>query len=113
MVSVTSVLIAAAVAFGAATATSLHVNKGCIIVNGQAICAGNPPLYVNGQVDVVACIVVSGNTAYAQCELIGNIPTNWNDVYWGEDNCLYSAGSSPILVGCAFTMGPEPVPNPY
>ncbi|RFU27240.1 hypothetical protein B7463_g9098, partial [Scytalidium lignicola] len=113
MVSATRALAAAMAFLSIASATSLHVNKGCIIANNEGICAGNPPLYVNGATDVYACITVSGSSATSSCFFQGTIPPSWDDAYWGEDNCVYSAGSNPILVGCASNTSPQAVPNPY
>ncbi|PMD21642.1 hypothetical protein NA56DRAFT_748626 [Hyaloscypha hepaticicola] len=113
MVSFTKTIASALACVGVVTATNLHVNNGCVIANNNALCASDGTLAVFGQTQIFACISQEGSQTFANCEFNQVIPTNWGDAYFGADNCVYSAGSNPIQVGCSVPISAMPVPNPY
>ncbi|KAF2494892.1 hypothetical protein BU16DRAFT_618860 [Lophium mytilinum] len=109
--------------------TNIHVNTGCININGSPRCAsGTPyessynvasqnqpysttPIYAGfDATDVFSENVTPG------CLLSARWPANYGDVYFGDDNCLHDSSGAVIYNQCC-AAGAEAaaasVANPY
>ncbi|KAI5461766.1 SGNH hydrolase-type esterase domain-containing protein [Mariannaea sp. PMI_226] len=102
--------------------TNIHVNKGCIVINDSIRCQdGDAYNVAHGRWPT------SKATFYAKfpgdntvdymvtpgCELHADIPANYGDMYFGEDNCLYDSGGNKVLDQCCQNQGTTQVLNPY
>ncbi|CAO3651287.1 unnamed protein product [Cunninghamella echinulata] len=107
-------------------ATMITVNNGCIYVEsdrggGKGICA-NQSIFSNCQskfsadssATFYACF--DGNNknskSNAKCVLHASWPSNYGDVYFGADNCLYDSNGNKIKNQCAKSTK-KSVYNPY
>ncbi|KAG5638005.1 hypothetical protein H0H81_002273 [Sphagnurus paluster] len=120
MVSFNALLIAASVLIASAGATKIHANSGCILVNDRSLCEKKGPktLDISGGRATIYARFDSGNRLPTQtpgCRLDAVWPPSFNDVYFGQDNCLYDAGGQNINGQCCApgTGGGNQVTNPY
>lgn len=70
-----------------------HVNTGCITIDGTPVCGPNSISNDAGAARFFAGFD-SSNTAELSspsCELDAIWPTNYGDIYFGADDCLYDA----------------------
>ncbi|KAI9853989.1 MAG: hypothetical protein M1813_001598 [Trichoglossum hirsutum] len=121
--------------------TNIHVNKGCISINGSPRCQDSPPYSKNPLFHEIfffdllttAEDVANQNQPYSQatiyanfnagdtvadnvtpgCELSARWPSNYGDVYFGEDNCLYDSGGNRIYDECCKGSTSASIQNPY
>ncbi|KAH8804370.1 hypothetical protein F5884DRAFT_753978 [Xylogone sp. PMI_703] len=114
-----ALFVAAGFTFIAAGATSLHANKGCINVNNVALCDNFSPMGLNGgQALIYAQFDGSDHSSqYVDpgCQLLASWPSNYGDIFFGADNCLYDAQGNNIDGQCCVsgTGGSNIVLNPY
>ncbi|KAH7165227.1 meiotically up-regulated gene family-domain-containing protein [Dactylonectria macrodidyma] len=115
--------------------TNIHVNSGCITINGSPRCAsdaGNIAGVYESSYNVASdpdqpystALILSGFDsssdnrlhATATCQLQARWPANYGDVYFGQDGCLYDSGSNKIFDQCCSTPDVNndgPTTNPY
>ncbi|KAH7237867.1 meiotically up-regulated gene family-domain-containing protein [Fusarium solani] len=115
--------------------TNVHVNSGCVTVNGSPRCASDAGHIANvyqstynvasdpNQPYSTALILSGFNSsddnhlhAMATCKLQARWPANYGDIYYGADGCLYDSGSNKILDQCCSTPdinNDGPTTNPY
>ncbi|KAH7145441.1 meiotically up-regulated gene family-domain-containing protein [Dactylonectria estremocensis] len=115
--------------------TNIHVNSGCITINGSPRCAsdaGNIASFYESSYNVASdpeqpystALILSGFDssndnrlhASATCQLQARWPANYGDVYFGQDGCLYDSGSNKIFDQCCSTPDVNnngPTTNPY
>ena len=72
-----------------------HVNTGCILYldasqQEAGLCQENTALIPAQNIAINACVDRSSGTS--SCSLVTSVDASWQDVFWGADNCLYSAG---------------------
>ena len=84
-----------------------HVNTGCILYldateNEAGLCSGNTALIPAENIAVNACI--DSNAGTSSCSLVTSVDPSWQDVFWGQDNCLYSAGSPGMSLMPCFVV---------
>lgn len=106
--------------------TNIHVETGCISVNGQSVCAGNPDNDVY-HVDSNPNEPWYGATIYGfdpndhfygktnpKCEVSARWPGDLTDIYFKFDNCLYDGNGAPIFDGvCCRDESQAMIENPY
>ncbi|PLB40905.1 uncharacterized protein BDW47DRAFT_122977 [Aspergillus candidus] len=101
--------------------TKIHVDSGCISVNGQTICghwdlatvrtdAETSKVKIYGKFD-------SEDAAWYNkkggCELTASWPSEYGDVRYQDDNCLHDADGNIIDNQCCTEPAKDDVPNPY
>lgn len=70
-----------------------NVNKGCIRVDGATFCSdsGKAPITTGA----IIYAKFDGNNhkpvVTPGCKLIATFPSNYGDIYYGADDCLYDA----------------------
>ncbi|CAO3640841.1 unnamed protein product [Cunninghamella echinulata] len=86
--------------------TYINVNKGCILINGSPRCHGGSKASINGDSAVIFA-QYNGNdkntVSKPQCVLNARWPSNYGDVYFGDNNCLYDASGAMINGQCCQT----------
>ncbi|KAJ7290715.1 hypothetical protein C8J57DRAFT_1611919 [Mycena rebaudengoi] len=110
--------VASAPQMGAAIATRIHANEGCITVNYVPVCApesvdayaGRATIHARFSGSISDKIIVN-----AGCQLNAKWPVGWGDIYFGADNCLYDSSGQGIDGQCcnAGTGSSVKVTNPY
>ncbi|KAF4467818.1 hypothetical protein FALBO_5308 [Fusarium albosuccineum] len=115
--------------------TNVHVNKGCILINGSPRCASDAGS-ISGSYESSYNVASSPDEPYstililsgfdssldnhmhakATCQLQARWPADYGDIYFGEDGCLYDSGSNKIFDQCCSTPDVNnngPTTNPY
>ncbi|KAM5383716.1 hypothetical protein ACJZ2D_001705 [Fusarium nematophilum] len=115
--------------------TNVHVNKGCILINGSPRCAsdaGSISSHYESSYNVASSpdepystvLILSGFDSSldnhmhskATCQLQARWPANYGDIYFGEDGCLYDSQSNKIFDQCCSppdVNNSGPTTNPY
>ncbi|KAL9563853.1 hypothetical protein ACKAV7_012025 [Fusarium commune] len=115
--------------------TNVHVNWGCILINGFPRCdsdAGSISNVYESSYNVASSpgetyntvLILSGfdssndNHLHAKptCQLQARWPANYGDIYFGEDGCLYDSQSNKIYNQCCSppdSNNSGPTTNPY
>ncbi|XP_055330794.1 uncharacterized protein LOC129583105 [Paramacrobiotus metropolitanus] len=113
-----NILVALVVLVSCVYATRFRVNKGCVTfqrgdgrIFGQ--CSGkgldvSPPITVWGRLEGG-----KGQKTKAGCKKEFHWPSNYGEVFYGADNCLYDAKSNRIDGQCCDGGGGDEVFNPY
>ncbi|KAN0087197.1 hypothetical protein V8E54_000885 [Elaphomyces granulatus] len=106
--------------------TTIHINAGCISINGSPRCA--PQTYNNldvsdqGKAQSTATIYAQFNgqdttdkNVIPGCELKASWPRDYRDIYFGleNSNCLYESGNKRIDGQCCTAKTTTSVANPY
>ncbi|KAN0068212.1 hypothetical protein V8E54_013782 [Elaphomyces granulatus] len=101
--------------------TNLHVNSGCISINGIPRC--EPQIYNvadqgrNNSIAMIYAEFNANNTEYQNiipgCQLFAAWPHSYGDIYFGEDNCLYDSSGNSIDGQCCTAATTASVANPY
>ncbi|KAN0072409.1 hypothetical protein V8E54_009338 [Elaphomyces granulatus] len=101
--------------------TTIHVNAGCISINGSPRCA--PQTYNvsdQGKDKSTATIYAQFNgqdttdkNVIPGCELNATWPRSYGDIYFGQGNCLYDSSSKVIDGQCCTAKTTTSVANPY
>ncbi|KNG83849.1 hypothetical protein ANOM_007369 [Aspergillus nomiae NRRL 13137] len=94
-------------------ATTLHVNKGYITVDDAAV---RSSVTVSPPVTIYAGFDGTSTKKYIKpgCSLEASWPSNYGDIYFGADNCLYDSNGQNINGQCCKDPGDLPeVKNPY
>ncbi|UKZ74675.1 hypothetical protein TrVFT333_002345 [Trichoderma virens FT-333] len=96
--------------------TNVHVNKGCVLINGSPRCSSDSGPIANvyqnfynvastqGQASSTALILYGYDSSdpystqqKATCQMNARWPSNYGDVFLGEDGYLYDAGGNKIF----------------
>ncbi|KAI5460953.1 hypothetical protein BGZ63DRAFT_425415 [Mariannaea sp. PMI_226] len=115
--------------------TNVHVNSGCIMINGSPRCASDAGsisnvyqsfynVMSNTDDQYGTTLILSGfdsndkldPNVKATCQLQARWPSNYGDVYFGADGCLYDSQSNKIFNQCCSTPdinNSGDVVNPY
>ncbi|KAI5460660.1 hypothetical protein BGZ63DRAFT_405123 [Mariannaea sp. PMI_226] len=102
--------------------TNVHVNTGCITIDSRILCEGDDAYNVANQGGPTSKVTIyakfpGDNTAdylvSPGCELQAELPSDYGDVYFGEDNCLYDSSGNQINGQCCQNQGTTQVKNPY
>ncbi|KAH0565466.1 hypothetical protein GP486_001147 [Trichoglossum hirsutum] len=102
--------------------TNIHVNSGCISINGSPRCQGTSPYNVASQNQQYSQatiyakfdvnVTIAGDVTPG-CELNARWPSNYGDIYFGEDNCLYDGEGKRIYDECCNGSTNAKIQNPY
>ncbi|CAO3651621.1 unnamed protein product [Cunninghamella echinulata] len=98
-------------------ATWIHVNKGCIVINGKPQCSGGSITnWGGGSATIYARY--NGNDRNDKsrpgCVLKAHWPENYGDIYYGANDCLYTAKGGMIDGQCCENKSNLPkTVNPY
>ncbi|KAG6825126.1 hypothetical protein H0H92_004618 [Tricholoma furcatifolium] len=98
--------------------TNVHANDGCILVANTPICAPGSVSVDSGSATIYARFN-GGDSAdqyvTAGCRLDATWPSDYGDIYFGADNCLYDSHGQNIGGQCCDvrTGGSQLVLNPY
>ncbi|KGO46959.1 hypothetical protein PEX1_041720 [Penicillium expansum] len=106
-----------------AAGTNVHVNNGCINVDGESLCKSQTK-YTNiadqSTGDITATIYAQFNgedkTDYKVtpgCKLQATWPRSYGDVYFGANNCLYDSTGTNINGQCCTEATTDSILNPY
>ncbi|KAL5335491.1 hypothetical protein BJX70DRAFT_401486 [Aspergillus crustosus] len=102
--------------------TNIHVNGGCWVINDSPRCADGDAYNVEYQDQADTKVTVYGkfdssNTGDQDvkpgCKLDAHWPYNYNDIYLGDDSCLWDSDTNNIDSQCCTEQPDEKVPNPY
>ncbi|KAH8804368.1 hypothetical protein F5884DRAFT_406045 [Xylogone sp. PMI_703] len=104
--------------FALTLGTNVHVNTGCIDINTTPVCQNQYLNIGSGSATFFARFNGDERTnqvANPGCQMYASWPTNYVDIYFGTDNCLYDAGGNQINGQCcqAGTGNGVQVLNPY
>ncbi|TPX17838.1 uncharacterized protein E0L32_002939 [Thyridium curvatum] len=97
------------------SATNIHANSGCIVINSTPLCAGGGTVSVtSGSATIYGRFDGNGQPpkTWSGCILNAEWPADYGDIYYGADNCLYD-GTAQNIGGQCCTTGQEYVVNPY
>ncbi|KAJ7148035.1 hypothetical protein C8R43DRAFT_1009337 [Mycena crocata] len=101
MISFSNVILSAVCLAGSVvSATNIHVNKGCIMINGVPACAPASVENSNGTAIFFARFEGQGAVIPPGCQLKAEWPTTYGDIYFDEDNCLKDAQNQTINGQC-------------
>ncbi|TKA83590.1 hypothetical protein B0A55_00386 [Friedmanniomyces simplex] len=110
--------LATAAATSNAGGTNVHMDGGCIIINGQPLCSGGNPLNIpdsgsDNAVAVVACFPADAtdSSVTPSCQATVTVPRDFGDESWNADNCMVDAGGN-TLSPCASTTTLSAMANP-
>ncbi|UPX17216.1 uncharacterized protein EKO05_0007583 [Ascochyta rabiei] len=97
--------IAAVVAILASTstATNFHVNKGCIYIDNNRVCAPNSRWVQPGQGGEAGSsksAVEARLDTSNHCKVTFKWPSSYGDIFYGADNCLYDGSGQNIGGQC-------------
>ncbi|KAJ5164452.1 uncharacterized protein N7500_006282 [Penicillium coprophilum] len=103
--------------------TNVHVNNGCINVDGETLCKSKTKstnIADQATGDSVATIYAQfdgdNKTSYKVvpgCKLQATWPRAYGDVYFGADNCLYDSTGTNINGQCCTEKTEDSIVNPY
>ncbi|PVH97993.1 hypothetical protein DM02DRAFT_730159 [Periconia macrospinosa] len=108
-----------------AAGTNIHVESGCINVNGVPLRAGDKDtevINIPNQNEPWFTANIYGNfnpddhtwgNVNPGCELQARWPGNFGDIYFKADNCLYDASGNKIWDECCTSTTTAQVTNPY
>ncbi|KAJ5835885.1 hypothetical protein N7447_001911 [Penicillium robsamsonii] len=106
-----------------ADGTDVHVNNGCINVDGETLCKSKTKstnIADQATGDSVATIYAqfdgdnkTGYKVVPGCKLQASWPRAYGDVYFGADNCLYDSTGTNINGQCCTEKTEDSVVNPY
>ena len=70
-----------------------HVNQGCIRVDGATFCHDSGPCPIKPGAKIYAKFDGTNNSPMVTpgCVLIAQFPSNYGDVFYGADDCLYDS----------------------
>ncbi|KAJ3481226.1 hypothetical protein NLG97_g7875 [Lecanicillium saksenae] len=117
MVSVTTFFGSALALIATTTATKVHVNNGCINIAGQPVCReiNNPIEIDTGSAEFQAKFPgdTKPDVAVPGCLATFSWPSNYGDIYFGADNCLYDSNGQNINTQCCVSGDGKYQSNPY
>ncbi|KAK3378295.1 hypothetical protein B0H63DRAFT_479492 [Podospora didyma] len=93
-----------------------NANSGCILSGGLPACRGKISVYDSSGV-ITIYGQFSNNHQVIQtpgCKLQLSYPSNFGDIYYGANNCMYDANGFPLPgTRCCTQSTSDVVDNPY